>query len=117
MVVSGQYGLTIFKTQGGYYDPSVVIAGLDPNASTDPILAQVYAYLPGQGTLLDDLNAATDEAKIQEIYSTILTTMSDNCLTVPLYYTHQLSVYNDTVADYEYVGDTSFTAVQNIKVN
>lgn len=116
MVVSGQYGLTIFKTQGGYYDPSVVIAGLDPNASTDPILAQVYAYLPGQGALLDELNAATEEAKIQEVYSTILTTMSDNCLTVPLYYTHQLSVYNDTIADYEYIGDTSFTAVQNIKV-
>ncbi len=116
MVVSGQYGLTIFKTQGGYYDPSVVIAGLDPNASTDPILAQVYAYLPGQSALLDELNAATDDAKIQEVYSTILTTMSDNCLTVPLYYTHQLSVYNDTVADYEYVGDTSFTAVQNIVV-
>lgn len=114
MVVNGEYGATIFKTQGGYYDPTVVVAGLDPDVSTDPILAQVYSYLPEN--LLNELNAETDDAKIQEIYQTILTTMADQCLVTPLYYTHQLAVYNDKVADYEYVGDTSFTAVQNIKM-
>ena len=114
MVSGGQYGVTIFKTQGGYYDPTVVIGGLDPKTSTDPILSQVNAYLP-EGSL-DELNAATEEEKIQEIYNTILTTMSDECLVTPLYYTHQLSVYNSNVSDYEYSGDTSFTSVQNIKV-
>lgn len=115
MVMSGDYGLTIFKTQGGYYDPTVVVSGLDPSVSTDPILAQIYDYLPEN--LLDELNAATDETEIQEIYETILTTMADQCLVTPLYYTRQLAVYNDKVSDYEYVGDTSFIAVQNIKVN
>lgn len=114
MVVNGEYGATIFKTQGGYYDPTVVVAGLDPSVSTDPILAQIYHYLPEN--LLNELNAETDEVKIQEIYQTILTTMADQCLVTPLYYTHQLAVYNDKVADYAYIGDTSFTAVQNIKV-
>lgn len=112
MVMGGQYGVTIFKTQGGYYDPTVVVAGLDPSASTDPILAQVYGYLPEN--LLNDLNSETDEARIKEIYGTILTTMADQCLVTPLYYTRQLAVYNDKVADYAYSGDTSFTSVQNI---
>lgn len=112
MVMGGQYGVTIFKTQGGYYDPTVVVAGLDPSASTDPILAQVYGYLPEN--LLNDLNSETDEARIKEIYGTILTTMADQCLVTPLYYTRQLAVYNDKVADYVYVGDTSFISVQNI---
>ncbi len=114
MVMGGQYGVTIFKTQGGYYDPTVVVAGLDPSASTDPILAQVYGYLPEN--LLNDLNSETDEARIKEIYGTILTTMADQCLVTPLYYTRQLAVYNDKVADYVYLGDTSFTSVQNIMV-
>ena len=112
MLMGGQYGVTIFKTQGGYYDPTVVVAGLDPSASTDPILAQVYGYLPEN--LLNDLNSETDEARIKEIYGTILTTMADQCLVTPLYYTRQLAVYNDKVADYVYVGDTSFISVQNI---
>ncbi len=114
MVVNGEYGVTLFKTQGGYYDPTVVVAGFDPSVSSDPILAQIYNYLPEK--LLNELNEATDNAKIQEIYQTILTTMSEQCLVTPLYYTHQLAVYNNKVADYEYVGDTSFIAVQNIKV-
>lgn len=114
MVMGGQYGVTIFKTQGGYYDPTVVVAGLDPSASTDPILAQVYGYLPEN--LLNDLNSETDEARIKEIYGTILTTMADQCLVTPLYYTRQLAVYSDKVADYAYSGDTSFTSVQNIMV-
>lgn len=114
MVSGGQYGVTIFKTQGGYYDPTVVISGCDPSVSTDPILSQVGEYFPDN--LLSELNSATDETRIQEIYETILTTMADNCLVTPLYYTHQLAVYNDKVVDYEYVGDTSFTMVQNIKI-
>ena len=82
--------------------------------STDPILSQIAAYLPEN--TLNELNNETDDAKIKEIYGTILTTMADQCLVTPLYYTRQLAVYNDKVADYEYVGDTSFTAVQNIRV-
>lgn len=114
LVSGGNYGVTIFKTQGGYYDPSVVIGGCDPMTSTDPILAQVGAYLP-EGCL-DSMNRETKEEKIQDAYDTILTTMADHCLVTPLYYTHQLSIFNDKVKDYNYMQDASYTAVQNIKV-
>jgi len=116
MITGGQYGLTIFKTQGGYYDPTSVISNIDPNGTMDPIISQICAYLPGEAELISEVNAATDETRIQEIYTTILTAMAENCLTTPIYYTHQVALYNDIIADYEFPGDPSFTSVQNIKL-
>ncbi len=116
MITGGKYGLTIFKTQGGYYDPTNVITNIDPNGTMDPIISQIYTYLPGEAELIGKVNSATDEKRIQEIYTTILTAMADNCLTTPIYYTHQVALYNDKIADYEFPGDPSFTSVQNIKL-
>jgi len=116
MITGGQYGLTIFKTQGGYYDPTSVITNIDPNGTMDPIISQICAYLPGEAELIGEVNAATDETRIQEIYTTILTAMAGNCLTTPIYYTHQVALYNDKIANYEFPGDPSFTSVQNIKL-
>ena len=67
--------------------------------------------------LVDELDSATDEARIQEIYNTILTTMADQCLTTPLIYTRQLAIYSDAVASYTFPTDASFTSVQNIHLN
>ena len=116
MITGGQYGLTIFKTQGGFYDPTSVITNIDPNGTMDPIISQICAYLPGEAELISELNSSTDETRIQEIYTTILTAMAENCLTTPIYYTHQAALYNDKIADYEFPGDPSFTSVQNIKL-
>ena len=117
MIQSGDYGLTIFKTQGGYYDPAMVITNINPSTSMDPILMQIGASQPELAALVDELDSATDEARIQEIYSTILTTMADQCLTTPLIYTRQLAIYSDAVASYTFPTDASFTSVQNIHLN
>lgn len=114
MVQSGEYGLTIFKTQGGYYDPASVVTNINPATSMDPILMQIGVSQPEIAALVDELDSSADEARIQEIYSTILTTMADQCLTTPLIYTRQLTVYSDTVASYTFPTDASFTSVQNI---
>lgn len=116
MITGGQYGITLFKTQGGYYDPANVISNMDPSMSMDPIVMQIGAYLPGGAELIHEINSSPDENRIQKIYNTILTTIADNCLTAPLYYTHQMVLYNDKVADYEFPGDANFTSVQNIKL-
>ena len=63
---------------------------------------------------MDELDSSADEARIQEIYSTFLTTLSDQCSTTPLTYTRQLTVYSDTVSSYTFPTDASFTSVQNI---
>ena len=114
MVQSGEYGLTIFKTQGGYYDPASVVTNINPATSMDPILMQIGVSQPELAALVDELDSSADEARIQEIYSTILTTMADQCLTTPLIYTRQLTVYSDTVSSYTFPTDASFTSVQNI---
>lgn len=114
MVQSGEYGLTIFKTQGGYYDPASVVTNINPATSMDPILMQIGVSQPEIAALADELDSSADEARIQEIYSTILTTMADQCLTTPLIYTRQLTVYSDTVSSYTFPTDASFTSVQNI---
>lgn len=107
MIQSGDYGLTIFKTQGGYYDPAMVITNINPSTSMDPILMQIGASQPELAALVDELDSATDEARIQEIYNTILTTMADQCLTTPLIYTRQLAIYSDAVASYTFPTDAS----------
>lgn len=114
MVQSGEYGLTIFKTQGGYYDPASVVTNINPATAMDPILMQIGVSQPEIAALVDELDSSADEARIQEIYSTILTTMADQCLTTPLIYTRQLTVYSDTVSSYTFPTDASFTSVQNI---
>ena len=117
MIQSGDYGLTIFKTQGGYYDPAMVITNINPSTSMDPILMQIGASQPELAALVDELDSATDEGRIQEIYNTILTTMADQCLTTPLIYTRQLAIYSNAVASYTFPTDASFTSVQNIHLN
>ena len=114
MVQSGEYGLTIFKTQGGYYDPASVVTNINPATSMDPILMQIGVSQPEIAALVNELDSSADEARIQEIYSTILPTMADQCLTTPLIYTRQLTVYSDTVSSYTFPTDASFTSVQNI---
>ena len=113
-IQSGAYGLTVFKTQGGYYDPAGAITNINPATSMDPILMQLGTTQPELAALVDELDASADEGRIQEIYTTLLTTMADECLTTPLIYTRQLAIYNDKIADYAFPGDANFTSVQNI---
>lgn len=117
LVQSGDYGLTIFKTQGGYYDPASVVTNMNPETSMDPIIMQIGMSRPEIAQSVAELDSSADETRIQEIYDTILTTMAEQCLTTPLVYTHQLAVYNDKVSDYTFPIDANYTSVQNIKLN
>lgn len=115
MVTGGQYGVTLFKTQGGYYDPANVISNIDPSISMDPIVVQAGEFLPEGLSLINEVNSTTDEARIQEIYAVVLNTIADHCLMTPLYYTHQVALYNNKVAGYNFPADAGFTSIQNIK--
>lgn len=116
-VQSGEYGLTIFKTQGGYYDPASVVTNMNPATSMDPIMMQIGLNQTEIATAVDELDSSANQTRIQEIYNTILTTMADQCLTTPLVYTKQLTVYRDAVANYTFPVDASFTSVQNIHLD
>ena len=116
MVQGGQYGLTIFKTQGGFYDPANVVTYINPQTSMDPILMLIGTTKPEMAELVSELDASTDETRIQEIYNTILTTIADENLTTPLVYMHQLAIYSDKDKEYTFPMDSNFTSIQNIKV-
>ena len=117
MVQSGDYGLTVFKTQGGFYDPANVVTNINPQTSMDPIVMLLGSTQPELADLVAELDSSTDETRIQEIYQTILTTIADEELTTPLVYMHQLAIYSDKITDYTFPMDSNFTSVQNIKVN
>ena len=117
LVQSGDYGLTIFKTQGGYYDPASVITNINPETSMDPIVMQIGISQPEIAQLVAELDSSADEARVQEIYNTVLTTIAEQNLTTPLVYTHQLAVYNDKIAGYTFPIDANYTSVQNIILN
>ncbi len=116
MIQSGDYGLTIFKTQGG----TMIRLWSLPISTRLPLWTPSSCrsgVQPELAALVDELDSATDEGRIQEIYNTILTTMADQCLTTPLIYTRQLAIYSNAVASYTFPTDASFTSVQNIHLN
>lgn len=117
MVQSGDYGLTVFKTQGGFYDPANVVTNINPQTSMDPIVMLIGSTRPELAGLVAELDSSTDEARIQEIYQTILTTIAEEELTTPLVYMHQMAIYSDKIADYTFPMDSNFTSVQNMKVD
>ena len=53
--------LDVYKrqTQGGYYDPAMVITNINPSTSMDPILMQIGASQPELAALVDELDSAT----------------------------------------------------------
>lgn len=116
MVQGGEYGLTVFKTQGGFYDPASVVTNMNPQTSMDPIVMLMGMNYPEITAMVTELDSTADENRIPEIYKFILTTIADEALTTPLIYTHQLAVYNGMISDYEFPADANFTSVQNIKV-
>ncbi|MFQ7748997.1 MAG: hypothetical protein ACLRJV_17725 [Eubacteriales bacterium] len=78
MVQSGEWPYDL-QDPGGYYDPASVVTNINPATSMDPILMQIGVSQPEIAALVDELDSSADEARIQEIYGTILTTMADQC--------------------------------------
>lgn len=112
-VMAGAYNIVLWKTTGGAYDPSTVITNINPNSSADPVFAQ-YAPFVGQD-LLDEVDSTADLDRVQAIYDIVLTTIADECLAVPVSYTHEIIGYDAELIDsYAYVYDSSYVDVANI---
>lgn len=116
MITSGEYAVTNFQTQGGYYDPTSVITNMNPNTSMDPLMMQMSQFLPNGSELIIEVNKTADEDRIAEIYETVIKTMSDNCFNTPLYYAKQVTLYDEDVASYSFEQDSNYLSVQNVKL-
>ena len=112
-VMSGAYNVVLWKTTGGAYDPSTVVTNINPNSSADPVFAQ-YAPFIGQ-ELLDEVDSTADLDRVQEIYNVVLTTIANECLCVPVSYTHEIIGYDAALIEGYVCGyDSSYVDVASI---
>ncbi|MBQ8964558.1 MAG: hypothetical protein IJ089_12340 [Clostridia bacterium] len=102
--MTGQYDLIIWETNGGAMDPSSTISNVGSMA--DPVLGQLTGFGGITYELMTELDTTPSAERVQEIYSTILNTMSDECLLIPLVYKNETTAWNtNKVADYSYYYD------------
>ncbi|MCR5089076.1 MAG: peptide ABC transporter substrate-binding protein [Oscillospiraceae bacterium] len=111
--MTGSYDLIYWETNGGTMDPSSTVSNIGSMA--DPILGQ----LPGFGNisyeLMGELDTTASEERVQEIYETILQSVADEALLIPLVYKNETAVWNsDVIADYTYYYDAGYTLIENI---
>ena len=92
-MMSGDYDLNLYYTYGGTFDPYTLVTNINPNSSSDPVAMQWASFLDN-GEIILALDSETDQAKIQELYNTILSTLAGECITVPVTCTHDLAVFN-----------------------
>ncbi len=113
--MSGSYDLIYWETNGGAMDPSSTVSNIGTMA--DPILGQFTGFGAITPELMAELDTTPSGERVQEIYETILQSVADEVLLIPLVYKNETSVWNtDVIADYSYYYDPGYTLVQNIRL-
>ncbi len=111
--MSGSYDLIYWETNGGAMDPSSTVSNIGTMA--DPILGQLTGFGGITPELMAELDSTASNERVQEIYKTILQSVADEALLIPLVYKNETAVWNsDVIADYTYYYDPGYTLVQNI---
>ncbi len=113
--MTGSYDLIYWETNGGAMDPSSTVSNIGSMA--DPVLGQLVGFGGITRELMSELDTASDDERVQEIYTTILESVADESLLIPLVYKNETAVWNeDVIADYTYYYDPGYTLVQNIRL-
>ena len=113
--MSGSYDLIYWETNGGAMDPSSTVSNIGSMA--DPVLGQLTGFGGITPELMQELDTTPHSDRVQEIYATILKSVADEALLIPLVFKNETSVWNaDVIADYTYYYDPGYTLVQNIRL-
>ncbi len=111
--MTGSYDMIYWETNGGAMDPSSTFSNIGTMA--DPILGQLTGFGGITHELMAELDTTPSTERVQEIYETILTSIADEVLLIPLVNKNETAVWNaDVIADYSYYYDPGYTLVQNI---
>ena len=114
--MTGSYDLIYWETNGGAMDPSSTVSNIGSVA--DPVLGKLTGFGNITNELIAELDTTPSETRVQEIYETILTSIADEALVIPLVYKNETAVWNsDVIADYTFYYDPGYTLVQNITLN
>jgi len=113
--MTGSFDLIYWETNGGAMDPSSTVSNIGSMA--DPVLGKLTGFGNITNELIAELDTTPSQARVQEIYATILTGIADEALVIPLVYKNETAVWNsDAVADYTFYYDPGYTLVQNISL-
>ena len=118
VIGSGDYGMTMYQTYGGAYDPSTVMSNINPDDGSDPVAIQVAAALEGGNALILELDSTNDLVRIQELYAEVLGTIADQALIIPISYTREFAAWKSgTVTGYDFYPDSQYVYVAGIHVD
>jgi len=116
-VSSGEYGLTLFYTYGGSYDPFNVLTNMNSTSSGDPVMMQVSAFFANGNDMIVELNSTADEDRVQEIYQAVLAEMAEQALVLPISYTCEFAAWNREVMEsYDFYWDIQYIDIAGIRL-
>lgn len=115
-MLSGSYELSFYYTYGSAYDPFTVMTNINPELGADPIAAQFAGFL-SDPSIIEELDSTDDLERVKEIYTEVLQTISEQVLVVPISYTHELALWNDSkITGYDFCSDPSYVDVSSVHI-
>lgn len=111
----GDYGIGIGITFNIPMDPFQFIANLRREPMRDNMVAQGLLSLPDSDTLINSLYSMTDDTEIQTVYNSILQTLHDDAVIIPLSRVKGIAAYhNDKIAGYTFASEPDYYNVASI---
>ncbi|MDF2922807.1 MAG: transporter substrate-binding protein [Paenibacillaceae bacterium] len=111
------FTVSLNETYGITYDPYTFINNMNSKLMKDMVASKALAQVNNGDALIEALNSATDEKKIQESYDFILREIHENAVFAPISYMKELALFNNKkIASYAFNGQLSNVDVAGIKL-
>ena len=105
----GEYGIGIGITFNIPMDPFQFVANLRREPMRDNMVAQVLQSLPNSDALINSLYSMTEDAEIQEVYNSILQTLHDDAVIIPLSRVKGIVAFqNEEIAGYTFASEPDY---------
>ena len=105
----GEYGIGIGITFNIPMDPFQFVANLRREPMRDNMVAQGLQSLPNSDALINSLYSMTEDAEIQEVYNSILQTLHDDAVIIPLSRVKGIVAFqNEEIAGYTFASEPDY---------
>ena len=105
----GEYGIGIGITFNIPMDPFQFVANLRREPMRDNMVAQGLQSLPDSDALINSLYSMTEDAEIQEVYTSILQTLHDDAVIIPLSRVKGIVAFqNEEIAGYTFASEPDY---------
>ena len=105
----GEYGIGIGITFNIPMDPFQFVANLRREPMRDNMVAQGLQSLPDSDALINSLYSMTEDVEIQEVYNSILQTLHDDAVIIPLSRVKGIVAFqNEEIAGYTFASEPDY---------